>query len=92
MAQQSIRAGYCAHISIRDLGSCAERISRSGGQPDAKPPVLSFLSKLSTHIYRSTEGEERQRWILPSPDLNHGPVVRKRDALPFSHWANKINY
>ncbi|GFY33336.1 hypothetical protein TNCV_1897881 [Trichonephila clavipes] len=49
---------YCAHLSIRDLGTeVQEQMFRSGGQSDAKPPVFSPQASLE------------ERWETPDYPL-----------------------
>ncbi|GFU13872.1 hypothetical protein TNCV_940541 [Trichonephila clavipes] len=57
MVQHPMRAkAYCAYISIRDLGAgMHEHMSLSGGQYEAKSPVVSPQASLAL-IYRPTEG------------------------------------
>ncbi|GFW89471.1 hypothetical protein TNCV_3967611 [Trichonephila clavipes] len=57
VAQQPMKAkGYCAQLSIRDFRPEEnEQMFRSGGQPDAKPPVLSSQTSLVL-IYQPIEG------------------------------------
>ncbi|GFT68919.1 hypothetical protein TNCV_1804491 [Trichonephila clavipes] len=63
-----------------------EQMFRSGGQSDAKPQVLSSRASLAL-IYLLTERDEKLSRPCPVQSVNLGPVVRKCDAPPLSHWA-----
>ncbi|GFW45287.1 hypothetical protein TNCV_4733951 [Trichonephila clavipes] len=65
-----------------------EQMFRSGGQSDAKPPVLS--SHASLVLILSTHGrDERPSQPLPARGLNLRPVVWKLDALTTQHWDSR---
>ncbi|GFX63981.1 hypothetical protein TNCV_41571 [Trichonephila clavipes] len=86
-----MRAGsYCAHPSIRDHWGAEEhgQMFRSGGQSEARPPVFKSPSKLRTHLSTHFSRDEKVKSTLPSPGIEPGPVVCKRDTLPLDHWAS----
>ncbi|GFX14786.1 hypothetical protein TNCV_1485291 [Trichonephila clavipes] len=58
---------YCAHPSILDHWAlrCISRCQQSGGQSEARPKVLKFPSKLSTHL--STHWSWDERLSRPCP-------------------------
>ncbi|GFU78672.1 hypothetical protein TNCV_2302831 [Trichonephila clavipes] len=58
---------YWAHPSIhRPLDAeVHEQVSRSGGQSEARPPVIKFPSKLGTHL--STYCSRKERLSRPCP-------------------------
>ncbi|GFS90153.1 hypothetical protein TNCV_508141 [Trichonephila clavipes] len=69
---------YCTQLSVRDLGpEVHEKMFQSGGQSDAKTPVLNSQACLVL-IYRPTERMSRS---CPARDLNLGSLFSKRDAL-----------